>query len=189
MTGDANTEASDSDCCVEGNCYEPEVSIAIKETEPRIVIDPTDGKKIKAGTAGIAASLGSKGEPSVTRYGIAYSQRDGVANGGASGVAFTQGHGRSETGDGGVSIAHHYGHSICGAHGIAYSQNPGPVQLGSVNGGKCATLVIGWVKDNVSFSKTIKVGQSIDGINICENTWYTLDPNQCYRWIVSPYKP
>ncbi len=47
----------------------------------------------------------------------------------------------------------------------------------------CATLVIGWVEGNQSFSKSVRVGECVDGITIQPNVWYTLDPTNCYCWI------
>lgn len=156
---------------------EPQPFISVEHADPSL--------EVVARTAGAAITLVPKGNARVTRYGVAFAPFGGTTNGGASGVGFSRG-GVAMAGDGGVAVAQNAGTAECGAHGVAYSSCPRPSGLGRVRGGTGATLVIVWVKNDAGFSRSVRVGEVVDGVSIERGRWYSLDPAQDYRWVAVP---
>lgn len=123
----------------------------------------------------VAAIVGKGGTAVNNRYGIAYAPYGGEARGGANSVAVTEA-GKASSGDGGVSRTEGYHcEASVGGHGVAILSCPGNKGFGKLRGGKDSLLVITFRDGGATYHKHAQVGTTVNGLQILENTFYTLD--------------
>lgn len=134
-------------------------------------------------TAGVAANHTDKGNATVIRYGAAVTTRGGTADGGANGVALAHGGGLALAGDGGIAAAKSGGDASCGSFGVAYSSTPRD-RPGRVRGGAGSVLVLVWKIAGVDHGVNARVGDTVDGVSITPNVWYTYNIVGA-RWMVA----